>query len=90
MIAHKIDLFTDQEMVTASAVPRVIPPRTVSLTLPELAIALLVFMKVDEVKVQLFTDFLKRCRSQGRIPHQSLLVILVHQVAAHMEPECNL
>jgi hypothetical protein len=39
MIAHSIDLFADHEMVTASAVPRVIPPRTDSVTLlPEFAI----------------------------------------------------
>lgn len=31
MIAQIMDLFTDQEMVTASAEPNVIPPRTVSL-----------------------------------------------------------
>jgi hypothetical protein len=37
MIAHKIDLLSDHEIVTASAVPNVIPPRTVSLTFPELA-----------------------------------------------------
>lgn len=38
MIAHNIDLLTDHEMVTAKAVPNVIPPRTVSCTFPELAI----------------------------------------------------
>lgn len=38
MIAHNMDLLTDQEIVTARAVPNVIPPRTVSFTFPELAI----------------------------------------------------
>lgn len=40
-MAHKMDLFIDHDMVTAKAVPNVIPPRTDSVTLfPEFAMML--------------------------------------------------
>lgn len=40
MIAQIIDLLADQEIVTASAVPSVMPPRTDSFTFPPFAIVI--------------------------------------------------
>jgi len=58
MIAHKIDLLTDQEIVTANAVPKVIPPRTDSLTFPELAIISSLIKRLDIVCDKSIYDYL--------------------------------
>lgn len=47
-MAHNIDLFTDHEMVTANAEPRVIPPRTDSFTPPPFAIIFSVLLMLFE------------------------------------------